>query len=505
MPPMEAVLEENRSLKQEIAVLRAEIDWLKKRVFGGAKSERIDSAQLLLRLEELEKLETKAEAKPQVVTYERQSPKPRQTAAEQFKNLPVRETVEIVPDEVKAYPEMFERIGQEETFEVDIEPPRLFKRKIVRPKFRHRLNRNRPPVVAAAPAGPVQGGYASAGLIAWVAMAKYADHLPLYRQEKMFQRWGARISRQSMADWIALVARELEPVYKLMLRVLREGNYVQIDETPIRCHDPDIKRGKTLQGWLWVLSRPGGDVVFVWRLSRRHDELAKLLPDYRGTLQGDGYQAYASLAKIRDAIEYVGCWAHARRKFHEALQESPVAALHILRLIGHLYSYERQWKEQGRCAPALRASLRNGHYGLTLSLLRRSAERLAQRALPKSLLGKACSYLLNQWESLAAHCRIGHTELDNNLVENAIRPSAVGKKNWLFIGHPEAGERSAILYSIIASCRRHGIEPHAYLRDVLSRLPTMTNQDDLTVLLPSQWKANALPIEATVENVTSSK
>jgi len=505
MPPIEAVLEENRSLKQEIAALRAEIDWLKKRVFGGAKSERLDAAQLLLRLEALEKLERKAECEPQVVTYERQSSKPRQAPAEHFKNLPVKETVEIVPDEVKADPEMFERIGQEETFEVDIQPPRLFKRKIVRPKFRHRLNRSRPPLVAPAPVRPVQGGYASAGLIAWVAMAKYADHLPLHRQEKMFERWGARISRQSMADWIALAARELEPIYKLMLRVLREGNYVQVDETPVRCHDPDIKRGKTLQGWLWVLSRPGGDVVFVWRLSRRHDELAKLLPDYRGTLQDDGYQAYASLAKLRDPIEYVGCWPHARRKFHEALKESPVAALHVLRLIGHLYSYERQWKEQGRCGPALRASLRAGHFGLTLSLLRRTVERLAQRALPKSLLGKACSYLLNQWESLVAHCRIGHTELDNNLVENAIRPSAVGKKNWLFIGHPEVGDRSAILYSIIASCRRHGIEPYAYLRDVLSRLPTMTTRDDLTVLLPSRWKANTLPIEATVENVTLSK
>ncbi len=488
MPPIEAVLEEVRSLKEENASLRAQIDWLKKQVFGGGKSEKFDRAQLLLKLEALEKLE-QAVAKTEVISYQRPSPaKPRPTPAEQFKDLPVDETVEIVPDEVKANPEMFERIGQEETFEIDIIPPRLLKRRLVRPKFRHRLNRSLPPVVAPAPARLGQGGYASAGLMAWVALSKYADHLPLYRQEKMFERWGAKIPRQTMADWIKAVAETLEPICKLMLRRLREGGYVQVDETPVRCHDPDVKRGKTAQGWLWVMSRPGGDVVFHWRLSRRHDELKSLLPGYRGTLQGDGYKAYSSLASGSDEIEYVGCWAHARRPFHEALKESPVAAAHVLLLIGHLYHYEREWKQRGHSGPALRASLRTSHFALTLQLLKRTVTKLAQRARPKSQLGQACTYLLNQWEPLVAHCRLGRTEIDNNLIENAIRPSAVGKKNWLFIGHPNAGDRAAVLYSIIASCRRHGINPQHYLRDVLAKLPTMTNQDDLTALLPAHWK-----------------
>src|SRR5690625_5859053 len=189
MPPIEVVLEENRSLKEEIAVLRAQIDWLKKQVFGGGKSEKINRAQLLLQLDLLEKQE-EAVRKLESISYERQKPsKTRQAPAEQFKDLPVDETIEIVPEEVKANPEMFEQIGQEETFEVDIVPPRLFKRRIVRPKFRHQLNRTRPPVVAPAPVRLIQGGYASAGLMAWVALSKYADHLPLYRQERMFERW----------------------------------------------------------------------------------------------------------------------------------------------------------------------------------------------------------------------------------------------------------------------------------------------------------------------------
>jgi transposase len=485
MPPVEAVMEENRSLKEENAALRTQLAWLKKQIFGGGKSEKLDSAQLQLQLETLERLEREV-ARTETVTFERKAgSSSRQVPAEQFKDLPVKETLEIIPEEVKAQPEMFERIGQEETFEVDIDPPRLFKRRIIRPKYRHRLDRSRPPVVAPAPARLIQGGYASAGLMAWVALAKYADHLPLHRQEKMFERWGAKIPRQTMADWIALVARELEPIYKLMLRQLKDGGYVQVDETPIRCHDPDAKRGKTEQGWMWVMSRPGGNVVFSWRLSRRHEELKTLLPGYHGTLQSDGYQAYASLAGKESGIDHAGCWAHARRPFLEALKASPVAATFVLRLIGHLYRYEREWKQMG---PTLRATHRGSHFGMTLSLLKRTVTHLARRSLPKSELGKACHYLLNQWEPLAAHCRLGHTEIDNNGIENAIRPSAVGKKNWLFIGHPDAGNRSAILYSIIVSCQRHGLNAQDYLRDVLYRLPAMTNQEQMEQLLPERWQ-----------------
>ena len=503
MPPIEAVLEENRSLKEEIAVLRAQIEWLKKRVFGAGKSEKFDLAQLQLALGTLENLE-KQMAKPQVVSYERQSPaKPRPAPAEAFAHLPVKETIEILPEEVKQDPELFERIGEEVTVELDIKPPEVFRRRIVRPKFRHRLNRAHPPVVAPAPARLAQGGYASAGLITWILIGKYLDHLPLFRQEKMLERWGVRISRQTMADWVGLAAVALEPIYKLMLQRLREGGYVQVDETPIKCHDPDAKRGKTVQGWLWVIGKPGGDVVFTWRLSRRHDELKSLLPNYRGTLQGDGYQAYAGLAKTHDQIEHVGCWAHARRPFHEALKDSPGAAGYMLRLIGHLYHYERQWEKNGQTGPSLRTSLRAAHFGLTLRLLKKSAEALARKSLPKSLLGKACGYLLNQWETLEAHTRLGHTQIDNNLIENAIRPSAVGKKNWLFIGHPDAGDRTAILYSIIGSCRRRGINPHDYLRDVLTRLPAMSNQEKMDVLLPSEWKPAAIDID--VDNVTISR
>ncbi|MBA3855045.1 MAG: hypothetical protein C0503_11555 [Gemmatimonas sp.] len=185
--------EEVQLLREENAVLRAQIEWLKKQLFGAGKSEKLDRAQLFLKLAELEKLTAAAEAPKQTITYERTSAprEKRPLAAETFAKLPVKETIEIVPEPVRAQPENYERIGEERTFEVDVVPPQLFKREIVRPKFKRRDDRDQPPVIAPAPARPVQGGYASAGLLAWVALSKYVDHAPLYRLEQMSARWGS--------------------------------------------------------------------------------------------------------------------------------------------------------------------------------------------------------------------------------------------------------------------------------------------------------------------------
>jgi len=304
----------------------------------------------------------------------------------------------------------------------------------------------------------------------------------------MSSRWGASISRQTMCDWIEVASDWLEPIYRRMLINLREGGYLQADETPIRCHDPDEKKGATTQGWLWVISRPGGDVVFDWRLSRRHGELNTLLADYKGILQSDAYQAYPSYVENHEGVVWVGCWAHARRKFNEAQPEAPKATRVILKLIAQMYRLERRWDEDGVKDPAARARLRTESFARSLKWLLAITVALRKQARPQSLLGKACDYLLSYWDPLTAHLRHGETRLDNNLIENAIRPSAIGKKNWLFIGHPDAGQRSAIIYSIVVSCQRHGKDPHAYLRDVLTRLPALTNRFDLDALTPVNWQ-----------------
>ncbi len=481
----EQKIAEHPLLLQRVAALEAKLAWFQKQVFGGGKSERLDVTQRQLAFGEVEAARSAVAAQTERITYER-SREARRTPAETFAHVPVTETVELVPAAVRQDPDLYERIGDERTFEIDLCPARLFKRELVRPKYRHRLDRSRAPLLAAAPARIVPGGYASAGLIAAIVIGKYVDHLPLFRQEKMSERWGATISRQSMCDWVEVAALWLEPIYRQMHRGLIGGDYLQADETPVRCNDPDHDRGKTLQAYLWVISRPGGDVVFSFRETRGHDELPSLLGSFKGVLQSDQYGAYASHERKTVGIVRVGCWAHARRKFHDAIEERSKAANLVLRIIARLYRLEQAWDAAN--VGDRRAALRQTEFARSLRWLRQVVTGLARQALPQSLLGKACSYLLNHWDVLVAHCRHAHTRLDNNLVENAIRPSAIGKKNWLFIGHPAAGQRSAIIYSLVVSCQRHGKDPLAYLRDVLARIPAMTNQDDLTPLTPAGWQ-----------------
>jgi len=480
--------EEVELLRGENKALRDQIAWLKQKVFGPGRSETLDRAQQLIALDNVAADEP--ERPVETITYQREKgPRAARTApADSFAHLPVKETIVIVPDEVQAQPAAFEQIGEERTFEVDIVAPKLFKREIVRPKFRRKSDRSQPPVLAPAPARPVVGGYASAGLLAWVVIAKFVDHLPLFRQEKMLSRWGARISRQSLGDWVAVVADWLEPLYKLLLQQLLARGYLQVDETPIRCQDPD-RPGSTVQGYLWVADHPDGDTVFRWANSRRHAELDALLGDYHGLLQSDAYGAYPAFSAAHPAVEWIGCWAHARRGFFDALQDSPRAAGVILRLIGKLYAHERRWDEAGIADE--RAALRTEHFARPLSWLHKIATGLRHKHLHQSQLGKACGYLLAHWDPLIAHCRHSHTRLDNNLVENAVRPTKLGAKNWLFVGHPDVGPRVAIIYSLLITCQRHGKDPLAYLRDVLARLPAMTNQDDLTALLPANWQPPA--------------
>ena len=490
LPPYDELAARLRESEAELAAAKAENAWLRKQLFGPGKSEKLDRLQVNLPLEGV--AEKPIPAKIQKVSYERLAAprEKRPVPAEAFKNVPVKETIVIEPDEVKADPEAYERIGEERTFEVDIVPPQILKREIVRPTYRHKTNRALPPIVATAPERPVVGGYASAGLLAWIALSKYVDHVPLYRLEKQSARWGAEIPRQTMADWIRITAEWLEPIYRRMHKRLLEGPYLQADETPVRCNDPDEKRGGTSEGWLWVISRPGDDVVFDWRLSRRHGELTSLIDGFKGILQSDMYGAYESYAKEHKEIIWVGCWAHARRKFFEAERENPKAVRLILLIIGWLYECEALWDEN-KLTASNRKRHRKKHYTRKLYWLKKVALGLRERVLPKSGLGKACDYLLKHWDPLTRHLEHGETRLDNNLVENAIRPSAIGKKNWLFVGHPDAGDRTAIMYSIIVSCQRRRIDPLAYLRDVLTRLPRMTTRDDLDALLPVNWKPAA--------------
>ena len=237
------------------------------------------------------------------------------------------------------------------------------------------------------------------------------------------------------------------------------------------------------------MSRPGGDVVFDWRMSRQHGELTSLIEGFVGILQSDGYGAHAAK---HPEVTWVGCWAHARRKFYEAYQAGEDGAVHYLVLIRELYAIEAEVPAEADDEAI--ATLREKRSGPVLDQIKQSLEQDRDEHLPKSAMAQAIGYAQSLWLKLSAFVRHGQTRIDNNLTEQAIRPTKLGAKNWLFIGHPDAGHRAAIIYTILEKCRRHKVEPLAYLDDVLRRLPGMTNHEVAEAkMTPPDW-AKAHPV-----------
>lgn len=493
------------SLTQENKLLRQKIGLLIKKYFGGQKSEAIDRKQLELLLAGLAEL-----APVPAPVFPAPLPPP---ALKEPRSKPVRqplpshlleERVVLEPEEVKAQPEQWKKIGEEVTEELDWKPAQFIKRLYIRPKY---VKRPTPASEKAAdlvgeavaalsgkeesevriaplPSRLIEKGWPGAGLLAQVVISKYVDHLPLYRQEKIYwERHGVKLSRQSLAEWVEQAAFWLKPIYEAMQKSLLGGGYLQVDETPIRYLDPDLP-GKSHLGYLWAYSRPKGEVIFDWQTSRGRDGPALILKEFKGLLQTDGYAVYTSLAAERPDWLMLGCMAHARRYFHDALNEDRRVAW-CVHQIGLLYAVEKSLRQQ-RAGPRLREARRGTEARPILTRLEKMLRKWQLKVLPKSLFGVAIGYALERWKELCRYVEHGQAEIDNNLVENAIRPTALGKKNFLFIGHPEAGWRSAVIYSVLGSCRRLGIDPHEYLRDVLRRLPDM-KIGQIQQITPSAW------------------
>ena len=483
------LMEEQERLRTEARLLREKIAALLQRLFG-AQSEKLDREQLLLMLQGFDAPgkapEPVAAEAPRRSTIP--SP-PRERGPRVPAHLPVVEEV-IDPEPVKACPEAWRCIGEEVTEQLDYEPARFFKRRIVRRKYARRDHPFAAPIIA--PLHTLQERcIAAPGLIAAVVVAKFCDHLPLYRQEQIFAtRHGVEIPRQTMAQWMGLAAHWLRSIYEHIRTGVLGGGYVQIDETPIEYLVPG--HGETKLGYLWACARPGGDTVFAWHTSRAAACLESIVPSgFRGTVQCDAYAAYPAFVRGHnaaagaEAITLAGCWAHARRGFIEARESEPRTVGWLLRQIAALYQIEAHLRAC-RAGPRLRQAVRAAH---SVPLMRRigaALRRIRPRYFPQSAMAKAISYTLDQWPALGRFLTGGHIEIDNNLVENAIRPTAIGKKNWLFIGAAEAGQRAAILYTIVQSCRRRGLDPMAYLRDVLTRLPAL-HTGQIPEVTPEAW------------------
>ncbi len=500
---------EQRQAK-EIALLREQNHLLQQklealiRLHFGQKSEKLDPSQLELLLEGLG--EQEVPGKPEESTGDAVAPVDEDTGPLRKKKrserkpripdkLPVEEEI-LLPPAVQACPEAWRRIGEEVSEQLDYQPGRFLKKRLIRPKYVKRSwkEQDKPPMIAALPKRLVEGGLPTAGLLAQVVIAKYCDHLPLYRQQQIYhQRHGVELPRQTLARWIEQSAFHLQPVARAIHQELLNSAYLQIDETPLKYLAPG--HGQTKQGYLWVVKVPGkqGGITYHWHTGRSHQCLKDILPDdYQGTIQSDGYQAYQTFLKQHPvALKSAACWAHVRRKFHDALQggDHPGRTSWILRQIQLLYRIERDLRES-RAGPNLRQAVRQHQSQPIIQRIRRALLRLqtSRQHLPKSLLGQAITYALGQWSGLGVYVNNGLVEIDNNQVENAVRPTALGKKNFLFIGAVEAGWRSAALYTIIENCRHHGLEPYAYLKELFERLPSCTNQE-VPALTPRALKA----------------
>jgi len=480
---------------QQIALLQQKIDLLVRKVFG-ASSEKLDGSQLDLFLLQSEDAPGKTEASS---TLEEAEPSPSRRAVPPRSrrlpdDLPVVEQI-LDPAEVSAQPEQWRCIGQEVSEQLDYEPARFLRRRLVRRKYVSRLHPRHAPIMAALPPVLQERGMAAPGLLAQIIGSKFVDHVPLYRQEQIYRtRHRVWLPRQNLVRWMELAADWLKPIYQCIQTGVLADGYVQVDETPIRYLAPG--NGKTKQGYLWTTSRPGGDAVYHWEISRGASCLNNIIPaNFAGKIQCDAYAAYGSFARGKERIELLGCMAHVRRKVYEAREQHPRLAGWLLRQIGHLYRIERQLR-QSRSGCQLRAVVRAHEARPIYHRLHRAFVRLKmkRRFLPRSRMGLALEYALTNWKLLGGYLEDGRVEIDNNLCENAIRPTAIGKKNWLFIGDAEAGERSAILYTVVECCRRRGVDPYAYLRDVLTRLPNATNWQ-VAQLTPEAWaqQSNIIP------------
>lgn len=472
-------------LTAENILLRQKVDKLSRMIYG-TKSEPFNPNQPdFFEVVPFSAQETGTfEEKP---THERKKKSKRSCGIPE--NLPVEETI-IDPLEVQLQPEAYKQIGEEVSEQLDYTPGAFHKVRTVRRKYVRKNTVDAKPVIAPLPPKLQDGCLAGPGLLASIAVSRYVDHLPFYRQENIFKtRHGIYIPRQNMARWMDMVADRLEPIYNILKDEVLGGFYIQMDESPIRYLSPGA--GKAPLGYVWVTSRPGGNTIYHWKTSRSADCIREILrEDFEGILQTDACAVYGSFAKERPKVKMAGCMAHVRRKFYEAYDQAPALGNFILSHIGELYDVERSLKKR-RAGPALRESERHAASRQILSRMR----NMKPKFLPQSNAGKAIRYALGVWDSLLVYLDEGCVEIDNNLIENSIRPTAVGKKNWLFVGAAEAGKKAAILYTLVESCRRLGIDPHAYLHDVLTRLPRTTNHTILA-LTPENWvKArNAKPV-----------
>lgn len=457
----------------------------------GPKTEKLDPNQLLLFAREiLEKEESAEDESPEEVKaepVESETPRRKGHGRNTRPELP-RERIEYdIPEEEKVCPccggERI-RIGEEISEQLEYVPAEVKVLEHVRYKYACKKC-DGGMVTAGKPSQPIEKGLAGPGILAQTIVSKYADHLPLHRQQEMFRRYGVDLSRTTLCGWMESSASLLAPLYERMKKRVLESEVIHTDDTPVNVQDRKRKR-KTRQGrvWVYVGDSKNPYVVYQYTPDRSREGPGAFLKKYRGYLQADAYGGYDRLY-THGGVTEVACWAHARRRFKDATSTAPESAYIALAYIAQLYSVERMAHEDKLDADG-RRNLRQESSVPVLRDFEKWLRGEASEALPKSPIGEAIGYALNNWPALCRYTENGILSIDNNVAERALRPIAIGRKNWNFFGSDSGGRTGAILFSLVRSCHALGKNPFAYLRDVLTRIPGHSIQD-LDPLLPDRW------------------
>lgn len=519
--PRETLLEEETVvLRAQNGALRLEnerlkVDAMARKLFGKS-SEKLDPAQLQMVFAALESEPPDAdEAKKPDASggagcgpeADAGSPAKRRkrTLDEILEGLPLSEVI-VDPPQVVAEPEAWFCIGAEETRLIDYTPGRFACQKIIRRKYVRKDARHLPPLTASLHTLQ-ERCIATPRLLAHTASQHFELHLPYYRIEQAYARLGVPLSRQTLCGWMGMAHEACALVVAQIGRDVFADGYVQIDETPVKYQDSQ-REGVCGTGYLWVIYNPARNVcLFAWRTGRGAACLESIVPHgWHGLIQCDGHSAYEAFARSAPragSIGLSGCLAHARRKFFEAKDEGEDPQW-VLAQMQQLYQIEARLRE-ARAGPEQTHAMRQGQ---SVPIMERIKERLdhlhsSRKHLPRSLTGEALTYARNQWAKLGVFLDDGRVQIDSNLVENAIRPTAIGKKNYLFMGDAQSGARAATFYTLIGNAHRAGLNAEAYLTDLFKRLPTETTKT-VHRLTPHAWAAEqAAKHQALAQAATS--
>jgi transposase len=491
--------EEKRQYKIKIDILEEKIRLLQNKLFG-RKSEKDslpsthEQLNIFNEVEEISSTSKPEEEQVEIPAYTRKKGGRKPISDD----LPFIEKLhDLSPEEkICGCGKQLVRIGQEESKQLDIIPQKIQVIKHIRPKYACKscegVEDERCAVkIAPAPVNIIQKSIATAGLIAYIIISKFVDGLPLYRQEKIFERIGVYIPRATMAGWLIRVATQLEPMLFHLKSELLSGPLINIDETRLQVlREPG--RANTTLSYMWAFR--GGTpekpvIIFQYHPTRSGKMLIKYLEGYKGHIQTDGYCGYDVLV-TKEGIILLACWAHARRKFDEVIKAAKKdknnktgKAGEAIALIKKLYAVEKICKLQNLTDEQIYEE-RQKHSKPVLEEIKKWMDKTFPTTPPKGLLGKAISYTLNNWTRLIRYVDNGYLTIDNNMIENAIRPFVIGRKNFLFSGAPTGAHASALLYTLIETAKANGFEPYSYLRFIFEKAPLLKSNEEYKTLLP---------------------